>query len=62
MLDMRDTRHRPSIKDGFSSCFRVIPLTPMIPPRTELVTKEKEDAEEEALLSKSLCTGSTMLP
>lgn len=28
----------------------------------ELVTKEKEDAEEEALLSKSLCTGSTMLP
>ena len=30
--------------------------------RPELVTKEKEDAEEEALLSKSLCTGSTMLP
>ena len=28
----------------------------------DLIIKEKEDAEEEALLSKSLCTGSTMLP
>ena len=28
----------------------------------DLIVKEKEEAEEEALLSKSLCTGSTMLP
>ena len=28
----------------------------------DLIIKEKEEAEEEALLSKSLCTGSTMLP